>query len=266
MFSLFRSYIKTGWRNVITNKGYSAINILGLAVGLAVTLIIGLWAYNEYSYDKFLPHYLQLYQVKRNFNSNGQIITTESISLKLADALRREIPEIEHVAETDGMSLHGLMAGDKKLYAKGLQAGGDFLKMFQYSLLIGNAANLLQDPFTIVLTESTAKSLFGNENPIHQIVRFDDQHNLTVTGILKDLPTNSTLQFNFLVPFSFYEQTTAWVKQARTENYSWNDFQLFVQLKPGVTYNQVEAKIKNIEKTERDNIIAMNSEIILQPL
>jgi putative ABC transport system permease protein len=95
---MLRNYFKTAWRNLVKNKVYSTLNIMGLAVGMAVALLIGLWTYNEYKYDRFLPNYKQLYQVKRNFNSNGQIITFPNASLKLADVLRSQIPEIEYVA------------------------------------------------------------------------------------------------------------------------------------------------------------------------
>ncbi len=98
---MFKSYFKTGWRNLIKNKGYTAINILGLAAGMAVALLIGLWVHHEYSYDKFLPGYQQLFRVKRNFNSNGQTLTLETASLKLADAFRPENREIETVDKSD---------------------------------------------------------------------------------------------------------------------------------------------------------------------
>ena len=263
---MFKSYFKTGWRNLIKSKGYTAINIVGLAAGMAVALLIGLWVHNEYSFDKFLPGYQQLFRVKRNFNSNGQTLTLESASLKLADALRREIPEIESVAESDWMVAHGLLVGDKKLYSKGAQIAGDFLKMFRYPLLQGNPDKVLRDPYSIVLTESTARALFGNEDPLGKTVRFDNRNDLKVTGILQDVPANSSLQFNYLVPFSYYEQAEDWVKEARGENYSWNEFQIFVQLKPGTSYAQVAPKIKDIEKTEKDNLLATNSDVILQPL
>src|SRR5258708_30390133 len=188
---MLKNYFKTAWRNLVRNKVYSAINILGLAAGMAVALLITLWVYNEYSYDKFLPGYQQLYQVKRNFNSNGEILTFSTTSLKLAGALRNQIPEIEHVAESDWMGPHGLMVGNKKFYMNGAQTGGDFLKMFQYPLLQGNANIVLKDPYSIVLTRSTAKTLFGNENPINKTVRFDNKNDLKVTGILKDLTVNS---------------------------------------------------------------------------
>lgn len=262
---MLANYFKIAWRNFINSKVYGAINVLGLATGMAVALLIGLWVHHEYSYDKFLPHYELLYQVKRNFNNNGDTITADNTSLKLANVLRAEIPEIEYVAESDGMGAHGLMVGDKKIYLKGAQIGSDFLKMFQYPLLQGNAGKVLQDPFSIVLTQSTARSLFGDENPINKTVLFDNRNYLKVTGVLKDLPSNSSLQFNFLVPFSYYEQAENWVKQARTESFSWNDFLLFVRLRDGVRYENVASKVRDVEKREKDNINAINSSVILEP-
>src|SRR6476646_8102995 len=131
------NYCKTAWRNIARGRGYSVLNIFGLATGMAVALIIGLWVYQQYAYDKFLPGYQQLFQVRRNFYGNGDTLTYGGTSLKLADALRNQVPEIESVAETDGGSLHGLMVADKKLYVKGDQVASDFLTMFQYTLLSG---------------------------------------------------------------------------------------------------------------------------------
>src|ERR1700677_109174 len=99
---MIKNYLKTAWRNLLNNKVYSLLNILGLAAGMAVALIIGLWVNYQYSYDRFLPDNGRLYQVMRNFNSNGDTLTFTSTSLKLADALRNNVPEFEYVAETDG--------------------------------------------------------------------------------------------------------------------------------------------------------------------
>jgi putative ABC transport system permease protein len=263
---MFTNYFKTAWRNLLKNKVYSTLNIMGLAVGMAVALLIGLWAYDEYTYDRILPNYQQLYQVKKNFNSNGQILTFGGVSLKLADVLRSQIPEIEYVAESDWMVSHGLKVGDKKNYLAGAQINGDFLKMFQYPLLYGNANTVLNDPYSIVLTASTAKALFGNGNPIGKTVRFDNRHDLKVTGILKDLPFNSSLSFNFLVPFSYYEQNDAMVKFNRMAGFEQNSYQVFVRLKPGARYADIEPKIKDLEKTEKGNIISMRSDVILHAL
>ena len=149
---MFKNYFKTAWRSLSRNKAYSALNILGLATGMGVALIIGLWVYYQYSYDKFLPDYKQVYQVRRNFYGNGDTMNYAGTSLKLATILRTQIPEIESVAETDGFGMHGLMVADKKFYTNGGQVGNDFLKMFQYDLLEGNANTVLNNPYSIVLT------------------------------------------------------------------------------------------------------------------
>ncbi|HEY1010116.1 MAG TPA: ABC transporter permease [Daejeonella sp.] len=263
---MLKNYFKTAWRNILNSKVYSALNILGLASGMAVALIIGLWVFNELSYDRFLPDNDRLYQVRRNYNSNGDTLNFTTTSLKLADALRNQVPEIEYVAESDHMGSHSLMVGEKKLYVNGAQINGDFLKMFQYPLNRGNANTVLEDPYSIVLTESTAKSLFGDEDPVNKTVRFENKHDLKVTGILKDIPANSSLKFNFVIPFSFMEQNNPWVKAQRNGSFGGNSFRIYVKLKPGVSYEQVAPKIRHITKTERTSENAMNSEVIFQPL
>jgi len=263
---MIKNYLKIAWRNILSNKVYSLLNILGLAAGMAVALVIGLWVQYQYSYDKSLPGYSQLYQVRRNYNSNGTTLTFSSTSLKLADALRNNIPEIENVAESDWGNSHGLRVDNRKFYLSGAQVGSDFLKMFQYPFVSGNAATALRDPYSIVLTQSTAKALFGNTDPMDKTVRVDNVHDVKVTGVIADLPANSSFQFKFILPFSYFEQTQAYVKTARTSGFDYNDFQIFVKLKPGISYAQVEPKIIDIEKSEPQSINAKNSKVIMQPL
>ncbi|MBL4677420.1 MAG: ABC transporter permease [Mucilaginibacter sp.] len=162
---MIRNYFKIAWRNLVNNKVYSALNILGLAAGMAVALLIGLWVAYQYSYDRFLPNYEQAYQVRRNFNSNGDTLTFSSTSLKLADELRAKFPDIEYVAESDGNAAHSLMVGNTKLLLEGKQTGADFFKIFRFPFIEGNADGL-KDPFSIILTESTAKALFGSKNAL----------------------------------------------------------------------------------------------------
>ena len=265
---MIKNYFKTAWRNIKNNKIYSAINIGGLAAGMAVALLIGLWVYNEYSFDKFLPKHEQAYRVRRNYNSNGDTLTFATVSLKLAETLRREVPEIEYVAESDWMGPHGLSVGDTKLYLPGAQAGEDFMKIFQFPFKYGNANAAFKDAYSIVLTESTAKALFGKEYPINKMVRFDNKNELRVTGVLKDLPANSSfsLEFNWIVPFSYLDQTNPRVKESRNGSYNDNSYQMFVKLKDGITQEQVAPKIRDIEHTEKTSTNAMNSLVILEPL
>lgn len=248
------------------NKGFSAINILGLATGLAVALIIGLWAYHEASYDAQVPERERVFQVRRNFNSNGEILNFSTVSLKLAATLKTTMPEIEYLAETDWMGYHNLKAGETKVALDGAHVGDDFLRIFQYPLLQGNINSIFDDPYAIVLTESAAKALFGNADPIGKTVRIDNTDNLTVTGILKDLPENSTFRFKYLMTMRRMEQAYEFVKEGRKSGYGNNGFQEFVKLKPDVNMKQFAAKIKDIEKVETTSENAMNSEVVLQPM
>jgi len=263
---MIKNYIKIAWRNLVNNKVYSLLNILGLAAGMAVALIIGLWVNYQYSYDRFLPDNGRLYQVMRNYNSNGDTLTFTSTSLKLADALRNNIPEFAHVAETDGWGPHGLMVGNRKFYWYGVQAGGDFLKMFRYAFIEGNASAALKDPFSIVLTQSTAKALFGSTDVINKQVRVDNHDNLKVSAVIKDPPANSTFQFKYIIPFSYYEATQSNVKMNRTQGFGNNNYAIYAELKPGVSFGAVSAKIRDIEKGETTNLNAVNSNVILYPM
>jgi len=260
---MFKNHLTTAWRNLRGNKVFSLLNILGLAAGMAVALLIGIWVYNEYTYDKFLPGYERLYALKMNAKNNGEINTFGSSSLALVSALRAEIPEIEHVAECDWFWPHGLMVGDTKLYMNGGQIESGFLKMFQYPLVAGQRETAMKDPYSIVLTESTAKALFGNGNAMGRMVRYDNQHDLKVTAILKDLPGNSSLKFNFLVPFSYYEEAVDWVKTQRRGGWQENSFQVFVQLRPGTSYAQIEPKIRGIVKRHDPK---SNIDVMMHPL
>ena len=260
------SFFKTAWRNIVRGKWYSLLNIVGLGTGMAVTLMIGLWVYYQYTYDSFLSDHDQIYQAKSNYGIDKDIDTENSTPTKLADVLRTEYPEIQYACETDWFGTHGLKVADKRLYINGGMVQLDFLKLFQFPLRKGDASSVLKNPYSIVLTESTARSLFGNDDPIGKTVRFDNLNDLTVTGVLKDLPVNSSFSFAYLVPFGFYEQTTPWVKRMRTMLFgSGNAFQVFVKLKPGVSFEQLAPKIKDIEKRDNDQN-AKTTEIVLQPM
>ncbi|NSL85644.1 FtsX-like permease family protein [Chitinophaga sp. Mgbs1] len=262
---MIRNYLKVAWRNIVNSKGYSAINIFGLSAGMAVAMLIALWVVNEFSWDKSYPDYRQLYQVKRNFNSNGDTLTFNSTSLKLANVLRAEIPEMEYVCEASWTGPHGLLSGEHKLFVSGTGVDKNFLKMFGLPMLEGDRNTALNDPYSIVLSESIAVSLFGKESPIGKTVRMDNTHDLRVTGVMKDLPTTSSFRFKYLFPFSYLEQTDENVRANRNGSFGANGYQLYVKLKPG-TANRVAGKILNIEKTETKNANAMNSAVILHPI
>jgi putative ABC transport system permease protein len=260
---MFKNYLKMAWRNLIHNKVYSALNIAGLAAGMAVALLIGLWIYSQYAYDRFLPGYDQLYQVKLNFYHSGEIRTQSGSSLPLIEEFRKNYPEVKYASETDWGGQHSLVIGDKKLDPFGLSVGTDFLKMFSYPMLKGNINAVFSNPNSIVLTESVAKALFGDQDPINKTIRIDNRNNVTVTGVMKDIPANSTLQFSYLLPYSYIEQTYPETKKERThwQNYSYLEY---VELQPGTDADAFENKIKNII-AKHDHDQATKIEVILQP-
>jgi putative ABC transport system permease protein len=263
---MLKSFFTTAWRNLVNNKVYSALNIIGLGAGMAVALLIGLWVLNEYSYDRFLPGYQQAYQVEMNMTSDRGIVNTQqALSLPLATTLRNDIPEISAVAESDGFDNHDLLVGDKKIYSKGGMTGEDFFRIFHFPILQGDPAAALHDPYSIVLTASTAKALFGDTDAMGKTVRIDNQYNLKVTGILQDIPKNSSLQFNYLVPFSYKIATDDYIKGATTSWYN-NSFQLFVALKPNADYAKVAPKINDIVHNNAPKMRSGKPEIWLHPL
>ncbi len=264
------TYLKTAWRGIVRNKVYSGLNIFGLAIGMAVALLIGLWIYYQCSFDRFTPGYAQAYQVKYNFQDNGAVNTQPEIAIPLADALKNDVPEIACVALAFGPDNYGsgsdiLRVGDKKISPVELTAGEDFLKIVQLPLLEGRADKALSDPNGIVLTASVAKALFGDTDPMGKVIRASDYVNFKVTAVLKDLPPNSTLQFGCIIPFS-YMSAGGWVKTAST-NWNHNFFKLYASLKPNVSYAQVAPKIKGlVEKYAPSTYSTLKQQVIMQPM
>ena len=263
---MFKNYFITSWRNIIRDKSFSSFNILGLAVGMGVALLIGLWVQYQYSYDRWLPQYRQAYRAMLRSHHNGEISAGIATPLPLGNALKHDIPEIRYVAQADWIGKHSLVVGDKKLYNNGAFAGEDFLRIFPYPLVQGNAGEVLKEPASIVLTRSTAIALFGHEDPINRTVRLDNAQDLKVTGILADVPANSSLQFSYLIPFSFYIQTQDWIRQ-NVDQWNLDAIQTFVALQPGATMDEVDPKLKAIiKKYDPRDYSNLHMEVFLHPL
>jgi putative ABC transport system permease protein len=238
---MLRNYIKIALRNLLRNKGFSVINIGGLAIGMASAVLILLWVQNEVSYDRFYEKNNRLYEVWGNSVYDGALQTGLPTPQLMGPALKNDYPEIENATRVSwDMSLL-LGYGDKHLKASGIWVDPSFLTMFSFPLLIGNAKTALNDPHSLVITEKMSKKLFGDENPIGKVVKFDNSENFTVTGLLKDLPNNTDFDFEFLESATFME----------SKGYldaDWTDVSIrtFVLLKPNTRLAEVNSKIKNI--------------------
>jgi putative ABC transport system permease protein len=260
---MFRNYFIVTVRNLFRNGFYSFINISGLAIGIACSILILLWVADETSFDKFHPKADRLYQVWVNAKFDGKITSWNSVPLPTHEAFKTAHSNIKRSVVTDWGGDHLITVGDNRLIKKAFWASEEFLEMFEFQLISGNAAQVMDDPRSIVITESTAKALFGNEDPINKIVKVDNEHELKVTGVLKDVPKNSSFEFDFLMPWKFHEQTNEWVRK-NTTNWGNYSFQVFVELNEAGNKADVENKVKLMlqEHGEKD----MKPEYFLYPL
>ena len=259
---MFKNYLLVTLRNLRKNSTYSFINIAGLSIGITCSVLILLWVFDELSFDKFHPKANRLYQVWINATFDGKINSWNSLPLPAYEALKTENSNIVNTTVTDWGGDHLFTVGDKRITKRSFYAGEEFLEMFQFPLVKGNAATVLDDPTSIVITESMVKMFFGDSDPINQVIRVDNKNDLKVTGVLKDIPKNSSFQFDFLLPWKLNEQND-WVKRSIT-NWGNNSFQIYMELNNGSNEILVEKAIKEliIKKDPED----YKRELFLHPL
>ena len=241
---MLRNFFLITLRNLWRNKSFSAINILGLAIGMAAALLIGLWVHNEVSYDRFYSKTDRIYQMYSREENNGRVDAWPRVSSQMAAELKKNYAEVEDAVKF--RIVYFLMTEkEKRLNTQGAFVDSGFLSVFDLPLLKGNAKTALSGGHNIVLTEHIAKNLFGDEDPMGKIVRIDTIENFTVTGVLKDMPGNTEFTFNYLVPWTFLDRL-GWDRIGGTWANT-NGF-AYVLLKPGASQPAFDAKIKDIVK------------------
>ncbi len=244
---MLRNYLKIAIRSLLKNSVYSFINIAGLAIGLAASLLIALWVFHELSFDSFHKNKDRLYQVYLNMPGDNGIVSQRATPLPILEQLKTTEPQIEYAAVTDWGGNHLLNVGDQRQFKDGIYASEDFLKMFSFEVVKGDVSKALSGSTNIVLTESTANALFGSTDVLGKIIRVDNAVDAQVSAIIKDVPSNSTLQFDLLLPFDSYISSQNWVKRSLT-NWENNSFQQYVQLKEGAEKETIETRVKDIVK------------------
>ena len=240
---MFKNYFLVTIRNLRKNGFYSFINITGLSIGIACSILILLWVFDETSFNKFLPKYDRLYQVWVNAKFDGKISSWTSVPLPTYEGMKTADANIKRAVVTDWGGMHLLTVGENRLNKRGFYASEEFLEMFEFPLITGNAAQVMADPRSVIITEATAKALFGNEDPINKVIRIDNEEDLKVTGVLKDVPSNSSFQFDFLMTWKFREQISDWVRR-NTTNWGNYSFQVFVELNDPNNEQAVEKSIR----------------------
>ncbi|MRG45273.1 FtsX-like permease family protein [Chitinophaga sp. SYP-B3965] len=257
---MIKNFFKVAYRNLLRNKGFSLINITGLAIGMSAAILILLWIQDEVDYDEFHENKDRIYQVWNRVPYEGEISTWNSVPEPLAPALEKDLPEVERTVRVKSSDFL-LSVGDKKVQRSGIRVDTGFLQMFSFPMLKGDPFTALNDIHSLVLTESTAKILFGDEDALGKIVKVQNKDNFTVTGIVKDPPPNTRLGFEYLVPWSYF-------KYGEGQDLGWNDNSIptYVMLKPNASYASVAPKLKVLRQQYHEDAKKMKWELFMYPL
>ena len=239
-FAMFKTFCKIAVRGLLRHRAFSIINISGLAIGMGSAVLIGLWILHEFSYDRTYPKQARLYELMTNNQANGTIWTGTPTPEVMPPYIQKDIPQVESVARlgwNDNILFH---YKDKSVRAEGASADPAFLTMFDLPMTKGDAATALDDPYSIVLTEHMAKSIFGSENPMGKLLGIDNT-NWTVSGVMKDLPDNTQFNFTWLNSYHFKE-----VRHYIDSDWTDVNNRAFVLLKPHATAAAANALLKGM--------------------
>ena len=259
---MIKNYFKTAWRNLIRNKAFSTINISGLALGMACSLLIMLWIQDERSVDAFHANGKQLYQVYERYFFDGKIEASYPTQALLAEELKRVIPEIKNASSLEWNTWNTFEAGEKINKMEGSFAGEDFFTMFSYPLLQGSAQSALNTLNGIAISRKMAEHFFGNpEKAIGKTIRYENYHDLQVTAVFENLPHNSSQKFDFLRSWlAFKQENSDWIN-----NWGNTDAPTFIQLQDNADPQVVESKIKDFVYRYTEKTGGFKIELALQP-
>ena len=239
---MLKNYLTIAFRNIIRRKGFSFINIAGLAVGLAVSMLIFLWVQDEYNYDSFNEKADSIYRVVFSYQSNDRRMQHWRTPPPMAAAIREKYPEISDAARFHNEGMVLLIVGDKKLKVRAGYTDNNLFNIFTLPFLQGSSEEALLEPNSAVISKKMAEIFFTDENPIGKIININNQFELTVDGVLKELPANSHLQFDFLMQFSRLPEVMGY-----GEEEDWGDFgfNTFILLNEQTNIAQVEENINS---------------------
>ena len=243
---MFKHYLKVSWRSLLKNKVYSLINISGLGVGMAVALLIGLWIHYETSFDSFHERIDRIGIIRKHTLFNETKGSQLHVPLPLYEVLNTDYPEIKHITRLKDITV-SLMADDRKVRQTGQYVDPDFLNMFSFSLTKGNPATALNNPNSIVLTESLAEILFGSDDPMGKVVKINNEYDAQVTGVMENIPQNSFFNsMTFLAPFE-HALANSWLQRFQS-NWGSNVIWTLLEVDKGVSMDALSDKISLINQ------------------
>ncbi|HEY4194550.1 MAG TPA: ABC transporter permease, partial [Mucilaginibacter sp.] len=263
---MIKNYFRIAWRNLIKNKISSLINVGGLAVGMAVVMLIGLWIFDELSFDKYHKNYNRIAQVIQNVTNNGEVQTWFQTPYPLANELRKSYgSDFKYVVMSVGVGNHILALGDKKLTKSGTFFEPQAPDMLSLKMLSGTRS-ALKDPTSVLISESTAKAFFGDTDPMSKMLKIDNQMNVKVAGVYEDLPKNSTFSdMAFMAPWDLFATTN----QLDKMNEPWrpNFVSIYVLLADNANLATVSQKIRDVKLRHVSAVLAKKKPaLFLQPM
>ena len=248
---MLTTYFKTMLRSLYKNKGYSFLNIFGLAIGIACAGLIFLWVEDEVNWDDFNTKKDRLYFVRENQKYDTYTATFGSTPGVMAPAMKAEIPGIANTCRIYDEDAVLFTIGDKSMYSAGDYADASLFSMFTFSFVEGNAKTAFAQRYSLVITQKTAKKFFGTEKDvIGKTVRVDNKQDYVITGVVKDIPDNSSIRFEFAAPFEIIYDQSPWLHR-----WGNNSLSTYVELKPGVSAGSVNKTLYNyIQQREPQSI------------
>ncbi len=249
---MLSNYLKTALRNLVRNRFYALVNVVGLAISLSVSLLIVLYVMNELSFDEFHSLKNSIYRIAF-IDQQPNETSTHCISMPvMGPDIAAEFPEVREFVRFRSPEDGFFSFEDLNIHATNVTyADSAVFRVFSFPLLSGNPQAALREPFTVVLTRSLARKLFGDSNPLGQVVRFNQEEPLRVTGVMQDFPPNSHLQFSAMISFSTLYQTIP------AFHFNWNggwNYYTYFLLQPNTDVSQLEKKLGAFfdEKLNRD--------------
>ena len=239
---MIKNFLKIAYRNLLRSKGFSILNISGLAIGMASAMLILLWVLDEFSYDNFYPGQDRIMVAWDRDKWDNEVKCWSTTPKILGPTVKKDFPEVEKTTRVNWGDNLLMTVGDKKLTIHGTCVDPDFLTMFGPPFINGNVNTALNDPTSIVLSQKLAEKLFGNTNVIGKVIKVDNKNNYTVSAVMKDLPDNSRFGgYEFLLPW-------AYMKANGNDDSSWgnNSTATYIQLKQNASLDAVNKKISDI--------------------
>ena len=258
-FTMFRNYITIALRNLRRHKGYSFINIAGLTLGLSIFLLISVWVTHEFSYDRFHKNAASIYRINTQRHFPDYVTYSFRTPGPLSPLLKDTYPEIQEAARFAWTGERVVRYRDNAYYENFiLTVDPAFLRLFDFPLIKGDKQTALEGLYSMVITSGTAEKYFGEEDPLGKVITLDNRYDFTITGVMRDVPANSHIQFDMMVPFEMVKKL-GWA----TEVWDFSVASTYIRLPKNIDYREFEKKIAGIIKNyDKDT----NMELFLQPL